>query len=340
MNRFTLTALAGALLSGFAGVAMADLPAGQQPRFSFGSSDFGTASTATISALNSAIPTALRNTVSFRDGGGIIVLDVPLTVYEDLQAAKNDTYLLASTFTPISNASLGLVRFSLAPITTNGETSIQFSLDTRTLTTAWTRAANVLLDIDEVRFNLDPAISYSYSVTDFGAASTFVTGLSMPMVPAIGATGTYVESSMSATLTDSTRNGITLTPTGPGGAVQTSYFGSAGVGGALTQYSALNLGTTVFSQGAIGAGVPNTYDYGPWSVGDVETGSILGPDGPLNAMRIQANFRLSGGGDSISISGRSEIVPIPEPSTYALIGLGLGMVGFALRRSPRKVRLG
>ncbi len=338
MNRFTLTAIAGALLSGFAGVAMADLPAGQQPRFSFGSSDFGTANATTISALNALVPTSLRGSVGFRDGGGIIVLDLPMSVYEDAQAAKNDTYKLATTFTAINNATLGLVRFSLAPITTNGETSIQFSLDTRTATTPWARAANVSLDIDEVLFNLDPAISYSYSVTDFGAASTFVTGFSMPMVPTIGATGTYVESSMSATLTDSARNGITLTPTGPGGAVQTSYFGSAGVGGALTQYSALNLGTTAFSQGAIGASVPNTYSYGPYAVGDVENGSILGPDGPLNAMRIQANFRLSGGGDSISISGRSEIVPIPEPSTYALIGVGIGMVGFALRRSPRKIK--
>jgi hypothetical protein len=340
MNRFTVTALAGALLSGFAGGANADLPTDQQPRFSFGSSDFGAASAATISALNAAIPTNLRNTVSFRDGGGIVVMDVPLSVYEDLQAAKDDTYRLASTFTPINNATLGLVRFSLAPITSNGETSVQFSLDTRTPTTAWTRAANVSLDINEVRFNLDPSISYSYSVTDFGTASTFVTGLSMPMVPTIGATGTYVESSMSATLTDSTRNGISLTPTGPGGAVQTSYFGSAGVGGALTQYSALNLGATPFSHGAVGAGAPNTYLYGPYAVGDVESGSILGPDGPLNAMRIQANFRLSGGGDSISISGRTEIVPIPEPSTYAMIGVGLGMVGFALRRPRRRIRLG
>lgn len=55
-------------------------------------------------------------------------------------------------------------------------------------------------------------------------------------------------------------------------------------------------------------------------------------------MRIQANFRLSGGGDSISIGGRTEIVPIPEPSTYAMIGLGL--VGFALRRPRRRIRLG
>lgn len=340
MNRSNLTALAGALLAGFAGGASADLPTGQQPRFSFGSSDFGTADAATLRSLNSAIPTNLRNTVSFRDGGGIIVLDVPLSVYEDVQAAKDDTFRLAATFTPITNANLGLMRFSLTPITANGETAVQFSLDTRTLTTPWTRAANVSLDIDEIRFNLDPAISYSYSVTDFGSPSTFVTGLSMPMVPTLGPGGTYVESSMSATLTDSTRNGITLTPTGPGGAVQTSFFGGAGVGGALTQYSALNLGTTVFTQGAIGAGVPNSYTYGPYGVGDIENGSILGPDGPLNAMRIQANFRLSGGGDSISISGRTEIIPIPEPSTYALIGLGLGMVGFALRRPRRRIRIG
>jgi len=32
--------------------------------------------------------------------------------------------------------------------------------------------------------------------------------------------------------------------------------------------------------------------------------------------------------------------PVPEPSTYALIGLGLGMVGFALKRPARKGRLG
>jgi len=337
MNRFTASALAGAILSGFAGIAAADLPAGQQPRFSFGSSDFGTANAATIDGLNSLVPTNLRSTVSFRDGGGIIVLDVPLSVYEDVQAAKDDTYKLATTFNAINNVSLGLVRFSLAPATSGGETNVAFTLDTRTPTSSWTRAAQVSLDIDEIRFDLDPVISFSYSVTDFGAASTFVTGLSMPMVPTIGATGTYVESSLSATLTDAGRDGITLTPTGPGGAVQTSYFGSAGVGGGLTQYSAVNLGTATFGQGAIGVADPNTYSYGPFSVGDVDNGSIPGPDGPLDAMRIQANFRLGGGGDAISISGRTGIVPIPEPSTYALVGVGIGMVGFALRRSPRKI---
>lgn len=337
MNRFTATALCIAMLSGFSGIAAADIPTGQQPRFSFGSSDLGTASTTNINALNSLIPANLRDTVSFRNGGGIVVLDIPLSVVEDVRAAKDDTYKLASTFSPLNNVTFGLVRFSLAPMTNNGIASIALTVDTRTATTAWTRASDVTLGIDEILFNLDPAISYSYAVTDFGGASTFVTGLSMPMVPAIGATGTFVESTLSATLTDATRNGITLTPTGPGGAVQTSYFGSAGVAGALTQYSAVNLGTTTFTQGAIGAGVPNTYSYGAFSVGDVETGSILGPDGPLNAMRIQANFRLSGGGDSISISGRTEIVPIPEPSTYALLGLGIGMIAFAIRRSPRKV---
>lgn len=341
MNRFPLKTLAGATLACFAGAAIADLPAGQQPRFSFGSTDFGTANASTISALNAAIPSALRSTVSFRDGGGIIVLDLPLTVYEDLQAAKQDTFLLSTTIAPFSTTIGNAIRVSLAPVAVAGETDVAFRLETRIPgVTSWSTAASVAFDVEQVTFNLDPAIAYSYAVSDFGAPSTFVTALTMPMVPTLGPTGTYVESSMSAVVTDSLRDGVTLTPNGPGGAVQTSFFGNGGVAGAFTQYSALNLGTLPFVQGAIAPGSANSYVYGPFQVGDVESGSILGPNGPLNAMRIQANFRLSGGGDSISISGRTEIVPIPEPSTYAMIGLGLGMVGFALRRPRRRVKLG
>lgn len=236
---------------------------------------------------------------------------------------------LASNFDPISfSFGSGVTAFnvSIAPTTaTNGDRLISFIAQTGAGTP--TKLLQFDIDVTQTLFNLDPSIQYSYTFTNFTAAPlTLTQAWALPMSPAIGAGPTKVQSALSGTLVDNTRNGIALTPTGPGNSLQTSYFGNGGVSGPFTIDTDLSLGGT-FSRPAVPATANNSYGYGAFEVG-IPT-MIAGPDGPFNAIRIQDNFTISAR-DSIGLTGRT--VMVPEPATSALIIAGLAAMGWIAAR--------
>ncbi|MBX9631137.1 MAG: PEP-CTERM sorting domain-containing protein [Burkholderiales bacterium] len=151
----------------------------------------------------------------------------------------------------------------------------------------------------------DPSISYSLSVTDFGAPSTFMFTFFTPIVP----TGfpNLVTASLAGTLTDSTGDGVTITPVGP--TIQTSF-----VGAPLT---------------TMGVGVDIGESVGP----------IAGPGGSTwTQLSVETGFTLSGGGDVAALLGFAGIVEgqlptrVPEPGALALVGVAFAALLAARRR--------
>lgn len=57
----------------------------------------------------------------------------------------------------------------------------------------------------------------------------------------------------------------------------------------------------------------------------------IGPDVAWNTLNLQVGFTLSAG-DSVDISARFDITPIPEPQVWSLFGLGLLLVRVLARR--------
>lgn len=147
----------------------------------------------------------------------------------------------------------------------------------------------------------DPSISYGVAVVDFGAPTTFLFTFTTPIVP----TGSpnVVSASLTGSLTDGGRDGVTITPVGP--KIQTSAVGSP-----LT---------------AMGVDV---------SLGEV-AGPLAGPAGTWNLLQVSAGFTLSGGNDGATLNGFASInegqVPVPEPASLALLGLALAAAAAAGR---------
>lgn len=68
--------------------------------------------------------------------------------------------------------------------------------------------------------------------------------------------------------------------------------------------------------------------------------SVSGPVGNWDYLEIFGRFTLSGGGaggDVVAFAGRAEILPIPEPRTWAFLLLGVGaLVVYGQRRRQRR----
>lgn len=172
----------------------------------------------------------------------------------------------------------------------------------------------------------DPSISYGIAVTDFGAPTTFSFIFTTPILPTSG----VVTGSVSAGLTDTTGDGVSITPAAAlgdpdGDTIAELQVNEVGVGGPAVF---TNMGVDVGSAMSFGPGIPGAnHVYGPFA-----EGPIAGPAGVWTSLQSRVSFTLSGGGDIASVTGFASIVP--EPSTMALVAIGaMSILGrLALRR--------
>jgi hypothetical protein len=173
--------------------------------------------------------------------------------------------------------------------------------------------------------DFDPSIAYGFTVTDFGAPTTFTFSTSMPIAPT--GPGTSVNASLSGGLTDNNGNGVTLTPNPANGDPDGDGFIEAQIGqlglGAIPN---VNMGVDVGLAETHSGGGPS-YTYGSYIAGPQP-----GPVGMWNSLGVTLSFTLSGGGDVASLTGFVEVV-VPEPSSIVLGAFGaLAIAGVVYRR--------
>lgn len=199
----------------------------------------------------------------------------------------------------------------------------------------WSKAGNFDLTLDDANNtgNLDPFLTYGMSVkNNSGGLRTFQKTVTAPVSPGITGPNT-VRASVSGGLTDATNDGVSITPApnrpqdGDGVAeLQLLLLNDTNA----NWNSATNAGVDVGLAQTF-SGAPFSYTYGAYQDGFGP--AVDGPSGAWHWMQVRTRFTLTGNGDTAAINGYAEITPVPEPSAYAMMLAGLGLVGgIAMRR--------
>lgn len=143
-----------------------------------------------------------------------------------------------------------------------------------------------------------------------------------------------------AASTDWQRHGLLESAVGlsSGGVIFDTYSFSLDtpsvVASSVSSLGAIGAGTySVFSVGADGLiGTADDLGFGAWTFGGTPV---------VHTLQLAAGeyyysvFGIANGPAAFSISSAATAAPVPEPETYALLGAGLGMVGFIASRRRR-----
>jgi hypothetical protein len=175
-------------------------------------------------------------------------------------------------------------------------------------------------------FDPDPQIVYAASVIDFGTPTNFGFVFSQAIVPTT-APGTVSHSHSSST-TDGGVDGVSVTALAPPAGIVVD-------GDANPEIAVYNLsqnGGTSFLSAQLDLSPTFAAGSGSQTQGPFNPASIAGPAGAgsYDFMRVDVNFGMNGGQDAYTFNGI--VTVIPEPSTAALLGLGLAALAIRRRR--------
>lgn len=188
--------------------------------------------------------------------------------------------------------------------------------------------AQLSFEADTFRFDPDPAVSYGLSVRNLSnSAQSYTFAWPLLFSPTLSGQ-TIVKSSFTGTLTDlGGAAGASITPT-IGTKIQSSIVGPSPLASIVDVGDAYSFNTANASQNFA------FYNPGPAPGANYALGPLASN---LTFMNVTTAFSLSGR-DRVSFTGFSEILPIPEPSTYALMLVGLGLAGVVARRTNASKR--
>jgi len=167
----------------------------------------------------------------------------------------------------------------------------------------------------------DPMIAYSMAFQNTtNVDQAFTLTLTIPISPSV----TYSPSSVRATVAGSVvdgggANGFTFAPALPGGFLQMA---------SLTTSSGLISANTDLTSGTTTSSLSGGNDI----IGPITTpgynGYIAGPSGTFTALTLNVGVTLSAG-DFAALTGRVDVIAVPEPSSLLLLALGGGMLMMA-----------
>ena len=182
--------------------------------------------------------------------------------------------------------------------------------------------------------NVDPILSYGMSVVNNGAGlATFQRITTAPILPTLSGP-VQVRAGVSGSVSDIGGGGVTITPAQQAATAQDSD--------GIPELQVFQLRQTVGSGTWTNAGVdvgiaktfnsdpaPFTYVYGAYNLPN-QAGPTAGT--AWAQMQTVTRFTLTGGGDRATLVGFAEILPVPEPSEYAMLLAGLAVVAGVARR--------
>ena len=190
-------------------------------------------------------------------------------------------------------------------------------------------------NISGIGGNVDPSLVFGGGSTNSGLVDkTFAFTFSVPLVPPL-----------SAPIKTHSEMGITLTPPSAAGPAGLAQVYATSTSGHIME--AQDIGTFGGFRVAVNKGVdlfPNTSFY--TAQGDLDPSTfdtkffgqsangMITTKGTYNLMVVNVAYGLTPGA-GVGFSGKIEQMPVPEPSTYVLLAVGLVGVAFAARRRTK-----
>ena len=287
------------------------------------------------------LPTTLESCVEgVVDGVDVAIrsVDHPVTVLIDIVSAFSPkvkiiglltaTIVLGSALAPNSGAT-GLPPGSpTAAIVVDGKTiELPLEIDNNGVATLdqwvdgepgqWQATLDLLIDPD-------PSILVAGSVIDFGAPSTFSLSFSQPIV-STAAPGVATNTVTTSTTDAGAPSGTSITALAPPAGIPTD-----GSPEEIFVYSLSTDGGSTFLNAGLDlnpsfVGASPSESQSPFNEGPVAGPALIGAF--YDVMRVDANFGMTGGGDTFTFNGMATINVVPEPSSLALAAIALLLTG-------------